>query len=265
MDKNDKNDAKIKKPDGLQTKPPYFPPRLVMLLADEVAKTVVQRLPGIVPHPQKSKKKSQKKIENAVFLDTSAIIDGRIFAVINLGLPSGVFVIMDSILLELKHIADSQDVSRRERGRMGLDFLDKLKKGKRTKVVLLSENEEKKLFKNKKLEVDERLINVAKFYKGMIITCDYNLEKKGSIQGIKMVNVNALSQALKIRAVPGESVHIKIQHVGKDAAQGVGYLDDGTMVVVEGGRNDIGRHLDVVIIRVIQTVTGRILFARKID
>ncbi len=242
----------------------YLPPRLVMLLADEVAKTVVQRLPGIVPHPKKSRKKNQR-IENSIFLDTSAIIDGRIFSVINLDLFNGAFVILDSVLLELKHIADSQDAVRRERGRMGLDFLEKLKKAKGIKVIFLSQQEEKKFSKSNRNEVDEKLIDIARFHKGILITCDYNLEKKGSIQNVRVVNVNALSQALKIRAVPGEAVHIKIQHVGKDASQGVGYLDDGTMVVIEGARDDVGRSLDVVVVRVIQTATGRILFAKKID
>ena len=247
-----------------QARSPYLPPRLVILLADEVAKIVAQRLPGITSHSKKTKKRSQR-IENAIFLDTSAIIDGRIFSVINLGLLNGIFVIPDSILLELKHIADSQDAVRRERGRMGLDFLERIKKDRKVRIMLLSEIEEKKFSKTHKKEVDEKLIEIAKFHKGIIITCDYNLEKKGSIQNVRMVNVNALSQALKIRAVPGEAVHIKIQHVGKDPAQGVGYLDDGTMVVVEDAYNDIGESLDVVVIRVIQTATGRILFAKKIN
>lgn len=243
----------------------YLPPRLVMLLADEVAKTVAQRLPGIVSRSKKSKKNSQRsRIENSIFLDTSAIIDGRIFSVINLGLFNGAFVILDSVLMELKHIADSQDLVRRERGRIGLDFLEKLKKAPRIKVILLSAQEEKKFSKSDKSEVDEKLIEVAKFHKGLLITCDYNLEKKGSIQGIRVVNVNALSQALKIRAVPGEALHIKLLHQGKDITQGVGYLDDGTMIVVENASSEVGNTIDVVVSRIIQTTAGRILFAKKI-
>src|SRR5690349_9676903 len=123
-----------------------LPPRLVGLLADEVAKTVVKRLPSMIPTPRRSKtkrKKNGKKLENSYFLDTSAIIDGRIFDVVNLGFFTGTFVILESILLELKHIADSQDIVKRERGKRGLLRLDKLKKAKGIKVTVLPEAKEK--------------------------------------------------------------------------------------------------------------------------
>lgn len=242
---------------------PMLPQRLITLLADEVAETVVRRLPHLIKRPQKKSKAQEKtkKIENAIFLDTSAIIDGRIFDVIKLGLISNVIVISESILLELKRVADSQDTVKRERGRKGLEMLESLKKIKNVKLVVLSENQSKGL---EGKDVDEKLIQLAKANKGRIITCDYNLEKKASIQGILVININALSNALKIRAVPGEALHIKIQHLGKDVAQGVGYLDDGTMIVIENGNTDIGKLIDVVVSRVIQTSSGRILFAKKI-
>ena len=116
----------------------------------------------------------------------------------------------------------------------------------------------------KKKEVDEQLIDITKQYKGKIVTCDYNLEKKASIHGVTAINMNALAQCLKISAVPGESLHIKVLHPGKDVMQGVGYLDDGTMLVVEQGNMDVGKMVDVVVSRVIQTASGRILFAKKI-
>ncbi len=235
-----------------------LPPKLVAQLADEVAKTVVSHL----PHPRQRKR--AEKIENAVFLDTSAIIDGRIFDVINLGLLNVVFVILESVLLELKHIADSQDVVKRERGRKGLEKLDKLKKTRGVRVTVLSESSEKSFGLNKIKEVDEKLITVAKKNNARLITCDYNLEKKASISGVVAVNVNTLANVLKIIAVPGETLHIKIQHKGKDSTQGVGYLDDGTMIVIEHASMDIGRELDVLVARVIQTTAGRILFAKKI-
>src|SRR3989344_2475972 len=243
-----------------------FPPKLIGLLAEEVAKTVASRMPHIL---QKSKKQTKnnhkmKKIENSIFLDTSAIIDGRIFDVINLGLLNGVIVVPGSILLELKHIADSQDAVKRERGRKGMDMLENLKKTKKIKVTILSDNDEKKLSDTKTKEVDEKLISLAKNNKGKIITCDYNLGKKASIQGVLAINVNALSNCLKVRAVPGEALHIKVLHQGKDITQGVGYLDDGTMIVVESANSDIGATIDVVVSRVIQTTAGRILFAKKI-
>jgi len=245
--------------------PAIFTPRIVGQLADEIAKTMVTRLPNLIPH-QKNKKKAKpnknKKLENGFFLDTSAIIDGRIFDVISLGLMSGYVVVIDSVLLELKHIADAQDAVRRERGRKGLEYLEKLKRVRFVKVEILSDG----TYSNwmKKTEVDELIIQMAKMNKGRIITCDYNLEKKASIQNVPAVNVNALANSLKVTAVPGEALHIKILHQGKDPSQGVGYLDDGTMIVVEQGADSIEKTIDVVISRVIQTATGRILFAKKI-
>jgi len=238
-----------------------FSPKIVGLIADEVAKTVVRRL---TPFRRPKKRKKIKKIENAIFLDTSAIIDGRIFDVIGLGLFYGTFVVLESILLELKHIADSQDAVKRERGRKGLELLEKAKKAKRVKFIVLPD-EKKEVIKEKNLkEVDERLIHGARVNKGKIITCDYNLEKKSSISGVVAINVNTLAASLKVRAVPGEALHIKILHTGKEATQGVGYLDDGTMIVVENASADLGKAIDVLVARVIQTTAGRILFAKKI-
>lgn len=237
-----------------------FSPRVIGIIADEVAKTVVRRL----PRPRRRQKKTSKKIENAIFMDTSAIIDGRIFDVIHLGLlKSTTFVILESILLELKHIADSQDIVKRERGRKGLALLEKLRKEKGIKVSHVSEDEEKTLGLDKIKEVDERLIAASKHNKARIVTCDYNLEKKASISGVTAINVNTLANVLKIIAVPGESLHIRILHVGKDNTQGVGYLDDGTMIVVENASYDVGKAVDVIVSRVIQTTAGRILFAKK--
>lgn len=239
---------------------PVFPQKFISSLAEEVAK----RLPAVISS-RKRKKKAQKnkKIERAFFLDTSAIIDGRIFDVVALGFLINTFVILEQILLELKHIADSQDLVKKERGRKGLEFLEQLKKNRSQKMIILAEDKQSKK-KTVKREVDEVLIQEAKANKGRIITCDYNLEKKASIQGIKVVNVNALAQSLKVRAVPGESLVVKVLHVGKDTAQGVGYLDDGTMIVVEEGSEHLGKEVNVVVARVIQTAAGRILFAKKI-
>lgn len=242
-------------------------PWLVGVIADEVAKTVVERLPNAItaiPHPARRKKRVEKKIENAVFLDTSAIIDGRIFEVVKIGLIPGTFVVLESILLELKHIADSHDTVKRERGRKGLELLEKLKKTKGIKVAILSASQEKALIKDELKEVDERLIKAAHSYKGRIITCDYNLEKRASILGVTVINVNTLANVVKVTAVPGEALHIKILHRGKDLTQGVGYLDDGTMVVVENASDVLDEEVDVVVSRVIQTSAGRMLFAKKI-
>lgn len=239
---------------------PEIPAKLVQSIADEVAKNVMNRLPHISVPRRAPKTKKTQKVENAIFLDTSAIIDGRVFDVINMGVLTGTVIIPESILLELKHIADSQDMVKRERGRKGLALLDKLKKSKGIKVVHLPE----KNGDGTPREVDDKLIEIARNNKGRLITCDYNLEKKASISDITAININTLANHLKIKAVPGEALHIRVLHVGKDTTQGVGYLDDGTMLVVEHASMDIGRDVDVIVSRVIQTSAGRILFSKKI-
>ena len=240
----------------------HFSSRFIGLLADEVAKTVVRRMPR---RSGKKQKKKESNLDNSIFLDTSAIIDGRIFDVINLGLFRTNIVVLESILLELKHIADSKDLVKRERGRKGLVSLEKVKKTKGVKLVIFSKDQEKSMGLDKLKEVDEKLIEAAKVNKARLITCDYNLEKKGSIGGVSAINMNTLANVLKVIAVPGETLHIRIQHKGKDLTQGVGYLDDGTMIVVENASLDLGREIDVVVSRVIQTSAGRILFSKKIS
>ncbi len=266
--KQDEQVTKIETVIAAATKPQAVPSHVVGNLADEIAKTLIKRLPNMFAGKGKNKKKSikgksssrRKEAEGAVFLDKSAIIDGRIFDVIETGILNGYVVIPEFILLELKHIADSQDMVKRERGRRGLEALELVKKSKRVKMITISGNERT----DKVKEVDEKLIALSKFYKGRLITCDYNLEKKASVGGVTAVNVHELANRLKIQAVPGESLHIKVQHIGKEPTQGVGYLDDGTMIVVEQGSLDIDAFVNVVVSRVIQTSSGRILFAKKI-
>ncbi len=266
--KPSKTEEKKETPEAKETQPVRgYPRRFISALADEVASIVVTRLPSMIARTTRRRPKTNgsKKIEKAYFLDTSAIIDGRIFEVINLGLMMETLVVPEGILLELKHIADSQDAVKRERGRKGLEMLDQLKKNRDVKVLVLPRVPEKSNKQGSFLEVDEELIRLTKTHKGRIITCDYNLEKKASIQGVRVVNVNALAQSLKVTAVPGESLHIKVLHQGKEVGQGVGYVDDGTMIVIEQGMDDIGKTVDVVVSRVIQTAVGRILFAKKIS
>ncbi len=269
MAKDEKNkeliDKTVKKPDrksdGIRG---AIPARLIGPLAEEIARTLIQRLPGALPRPhRRNNPKKQKMTENALFLDTSAIIDGRIFDVISTGLLIGFIVVPEFILAELKHIADSQDMVKRERGRRGLERLSVVKKIKNVKVLITPEDEKLK-DKDKKHDIDEKLIRSAKMNKGRIVTGDYNLEKKAKIQNVTAININELANILKIIAVPGESLHIQVLHSGKDPTQGVGYLDDGTMIVIEKGSSDINKTLNVVVSRVIQTASGRILFAKKI-
>lgn len=265
-DKQDKDKEKDKteKQDKAESERriPAFSQNIIGAIADEVSKNLINRLPGIRTRPRKKKTKKTKKIENALFLDTSAIIDGRIFDVIYLGLLNGMVVITSHVLLELKHLADTQNTVKRVRGRKGLEALEKLRKAKQIKVTVLPEENGKG--ETNRVEVDEQLIKTAKYHKGKIITCDYNLEKKANIENVTAINMNALANCLKAVAVPGESLHVKIAHLGKDKTQGVGYLDDGTMIVVEEGSHALNKELDVVVSRIIQTATGRILFAKKI-
>lgn len=262
----DKEELKSKEKVGDEKKAQTFSPKLIGDIADEVSKSIIMNLPALLKKRPSIKKKPKKakRIEYAIFLDTSAIIDGRIFDVIVTGLLNGVVVLPPGILLELKHLADSQDTVKRFRGRKGLEALEKLKKTKKMKVIVLPEEDPSTSSGKKKIEVDEQLIKTAKYHKGKVITCDYNLEKKALIEGVTAINVNALANCLKVIAVPGDSLHVQVSHQGKDPTQGVGYLDDGTMIVVEEGKAFIGKKIDVVVARVIQTVTGRILFAKKI-
>lgn len=241
-----------------------FSPKLMGALADEVARSVARRLPKLMSRPRRNKQKPAKKLEYPMFLDTSAIIDGRIFDVVESGIIQGTLVVPESILLELKHIADSQNMVKRERGRNGLENLEKLRKRKEVKVLVLTDKEEKKYSNSDKKEVDEKLIAIAKKTRGRVITCDYNLEKKARIQGVIAINIHEVAQSLKIHAVPGESLHVAVLHIGKDVTQGVGYLDDGTMIVIERASEEVGKTVDVVVSRVIQTAAGKILFAKKI-
>lgn len=262
MDMEEKGQIKPEEEKKEEKRAPVFSPKLIGAIADEVSKTIISRLPSMMHRPKKkSKPKKTKKIEYAILLDTSAIIDGRIFDVISTGLLNGTIVILPSILMELKHLADSQDTVRRERGRKGLELLERLRKGKEMKIITLVEEDEKNF---EGLEVDEKLIRLAKMHKGKVITCDYNLEKKANIENVRAININALANHLKVIAVPGESLYITISHPGKEPTQGVGYMDDGTMIVLENGSTMVGKSVDVVVSRVIQTATGRILFAKRI-
>lgn len=236
-------------------------PNFMKVLAEEVAKVVIARLPRL---PQRSKRrtvqKQKKEAVGGIFLDTSAIIDGRIFDLVNLSLFSSPIVLTEGVLLELKHIADSKEDVKKSRGRRGFDLLNKTKKIKGVRVVVLPEDG---YIKEKYKEVDEQLIAVVRSYRGRLITCDYNLEKKSGVQGVKAINMYALAQMFKVAAVPGDKLSVNVLHNGKDPTQGVGYLEDGTMIVVENGHDEIGRSIQITVTRVLQTTSGKILFAKK--
>lgn len=233
-----------------------LPPRTLVQIADQVAKTVIARLPTLLYKGGAKKSKLKKvKIDNAHFLDTSAIIDGRILEVGKQGFLTGTIVVPEFILLELKHIADNQDPLKRARGRRGLEVLTGLKKIKGLKIRITQDEVEIP-------EVDEKLIKLARYYNARIITCDFNLNKKATLEGIQVLNVNELANALKTTVLPGEELKIKIVQEGKEKGQGVGYLLDGTMIVIERGQQQIGQTVEVVVSRVFQTAAGRMIFTQ---
>lgn len=188
-------------------------------------------------------------------LDTSVIIDGRVADVVKAGFLESPLVIPRSVLIELQRIADSSDTLRRNRGRRGLDILQRLQQ--ELQAVQIVDDP-----KDPGLDVDGRLIAMAKSLRGWIVTNDFNLNKVAELQGIRVLNINELSQSLRPIVLPGEELSVQVVKDGKEAGQGIGYLDDGTMVVVEGGKRLIGEKSDVVVTSVLQTVAGRMIFGR---
>jgi len=201
-------------------------------------------------------REKRRNKEQSVLLDTSVIIDGRIADVSQTGFIGGTMLIPRFVLNELQHIADSSDVLRRNRGRRGLDMLNKLRKESRV-PIRVTEMDAKEVH-----EVDDKLIRLAKELDCPIVTNDYNLNRVAELQGVKVLNINELANAVKAVVLPGEGITVHIIQEGKELGQGVGYLDDGTMVVVEDGRRHIDEKLEVTVTRVLQTVAGRMIFAQ---
>jgi uncharacterized protein YacL len=198
-------------------------------------------------------KKTKGKIK---ILDTSVIIDGRIADVCETGFIDGTLLIPQFVLIELQHIADSSDSLKRVRGRRGLDIIKKMQMQTNVNVEITDKD-----FPKIK-EVDSKLILLAQKLEAKIITNDYNLNKLAEVQGVEVLNLNALANALKPVVLPGETLNIQIIKEGKEKEQGIGYLDDGTMVVVEDGRYKIGEKLEVIVTSILQTTAGRMIFTK---
>ncbi|HEX6511091.1 MAG TPA: PIN domain-containing protein [Chloroflexota bacterium] len=190
----------------------------------------------------------------AIVMDTSAIIDGRIADISQTGFVYGELIIPRFVLQELQHIADSSDSLRRNRGRRGLDMLNKLQKESQVPIRIVDLEADAP-------DVDGKLVVVAKQMHGAILTNDFNLNRVAELQGVKVLNINELANAVKPVVLPGEEMTVEIIQEGKELGQGVGYLDDGTMIVVENGRRHINSSVDIVVTRVLQTVAGRMIFA----
>jgi uncharacterized protein YacL len=191
-----------------------------------------------------------------VVVDTSAIIDGRIADIVDSGFLYHRLIIPHFVLEELQRIADSSDTQRRGRGRRGLEILARLQKDGPTPVEIVVDDP------LEAADVDGKLIGLARSRRAAILTNDFNLNRVADLQSIRVLNVNSLANALKPALLPGDTLKIKLITEGKEQGQGVGYLDDGTMVVVEGGARFLDRELDVAVTRVLQTVMGRMVFAQ---
>jgi uncharacterized protein YacL len=194
--------------------------------------------------------------EDVKILDTSTIIDGRIADICETGFIEGTFVIPQFVLYEIQHIADHSDTVKRTRGRRGLDVLHRLQKQTYVKVKIVDYD-----FPKLK-DVDTKLIALAKKLTGKILTNDYNLNKVAELQGIEVLNMNQLAASLRPAMLPGEQMNVKMLKEGKEHGQGIGYLDDGTMVVVDDAKKLLGKSVDVVVTSVLQTTSGRMIFAK---
>jgi uncharacterized protein YacL len=216
---------------------------------DAVGQALLRRLPP-APVPNRAGP------AESVVLDTSAIIDGRIADICQTGFIQSTLVVPRFVLDELRYIADSPDSLRRNRGRRGLEVLTRMQKESDVPVEIVEVD-----FGDSG-DVDSKLVRLAAAYGSPILTNDFNLNRVAELEGVRVLNINQLANAVKSVVLPGEEMAVRIIQEGKELGQGVGFLDDGTMVVVEGARRHLNDDLDVVVTRVLQTVAGRMIFAQ---
>lgn len=216
---------------------------VLVLQKDELVSILLRR--GAVSEP-----------EERLLLDTSVIIDGRIVELMRTGIVTFPLVIPSFILRELQSIANSDDQAKRARGRRGLDALERLQREGRASVEFLD------VEVDEEQQVDNKLIHLARLARYNILTGDQNLERIAKLQGVVAININSLAQALRPPVIPGEYLDLEIVQPGRELGQGIGYLDDGTLIVVEEGRARVGSHVRVIVTRTLQTGTGRMAFAQ---
>lgn len=222
-------------------------------VSDQLVKFPRPTLPFTHPTPQIG----SVALTRPLILDTSAIIDGRILDIAKTGFVNGLVLVPRFVLTELQQVSDSSDDLKRARGRRGFEVVEELKKVKGIRVEIWDKEQSGKT-------VDDKLLNLGKSLHGKILTTDFNLNKLASISNISVLNVNDLSNAVKTVSLPGENLEIKIVHLGKDKEQGVGYLVDGTMVVVSDCAEKIGQTIKVEVTKNIQTPAGRMIFAKEV-
>jgi uncharacterized protein YacL len=201
----------------------------------------------------------EEKGVKPIVVDTSVVIDGRLPELLSTGMFDCPILVPQLVLHELHHIADSSDKLRRERGRLGLDSLNELREDPELDVRI------HELVPNPGQPVDEQLVHIAKMVNGRLMTNDYNLNRVASLEGVRVVNLNSLSNALKPVALPDETINVKLIKEGEQPGQAVGFLLDGTMVIVEDAAHLVGKEVDVVVRNTITRETGRIIFARLAD
>ena len=221
-------------------------------------KIAISRKEDILKYKIFSKEKPMKK-SNSIpkILDTSVIIDGRIYDIIKTGFIEGPIIIPMFMVKELQYIADSEDTSRRQRGRRGLDILDLIRNEKGIEVKVLEKD-----YKDIN-EVDHKLLKLTEDLKGKLITNDYNLNKVAALQKISILNINELALAIKPVVIQGEKLIVDVLSKGKEPEQGLAYLSDGTMIVVEDGREYIGQTIETTVTSILQTPAGKMIFVRK--
>ncbi|KKQ66722.1 MAG: hypothetical protein US86_C0004G0040 [Candidatus Daviesbacteria bacterium GW2011_GWA2_38_24] len=195
-------------------------------------------------------------INQPLILDTSAIIDGRVLDIAKTGFVYGLLLVPQFVLEEIQQVADSSDYLKRSRGRRGFEVIEELKKIKGVRIQVWENGVAGK-------GVDDKLIRLAKNLHGKIITTDFNLNKVATLSSVNVLNVNDLANAVKTLAIPGEVIEVKVIHIGKDPKQGVGYFQDGTMIVVEDGAELVGKTIKAEVTRVLQGSAGRMVFTKK--
>ena len=210
----------------------------------------------VIPYVQFAK---ETKGSRPVVLDTSVIVDGRIADIANTSIFESELIVPRFVLLELQTIADSSDKLKRTRGRRGLDILNKLQASEHVEIQILEVVPERSA---RNAGVDEMLVDLALQLNGKIVTNDYNLNKIAQLRGVPVLNINDLANSLKPVVLPGESLSVKIIKPGESSGQGIGYLEDGTMVVAEGGREKLGQTVALIVTSVLQTSAGRMVFGR---
>lgn len=196
-------------------------------------------------------------LNQPIIIDTSALIDGRILDIAKTSFIYGTVLIPTFVITELQQVADSSDYIKRTRGRRGFEIIDELKKIKGLRIEIWEREVTAKT-------VDDKLLKLAKNLKGKIITTDYNLNRVASVTGVAVLNINDLANALKAVAVPGESLKIKMLHIGKDPKQAVGYLPDGTMVILENGADLVGQEVTMEVTRLLQASAGKMIFGKLV-